>query len=319
MKHLERALDGQNQFWKYLVNIVGVFIGTNIIGAIPLMVVIAFKVAQSGGTLSSNPENSVDFSVYGIPQNLAFCLMMFPFVLSLVTTVLLLKPLHKRMFSEVINGTKQIRWKRFFTAFGVWFVIAVVYFAIDYTLNPVTYNFQFDASKFILLLLLSLILIPIQTSYEELVFRGYLAQGIAAWTKNRWLTILIPSLLFGLMHAFNPEVKEYGFWVAMPQYVFFGLLFGFITILDDGIELAMGSHAANNMFLCLFITNKSSVLQTPAVFEQTKINPNKETIVLIIMGVLVALIFSKIYKWNFTILNKRVEKQEVDIQERVSE
>lgn len=313
MKHLERALDGQNQFWKYLLNTVGVFIGAQTIGAIPLMAIIAVKVFQSGGSITPNTANAADVSMYGISQNLAFALMMLPFAVSLIVTILLFKPLHKRSLSEVINGTKQIRWKRYFTAFGVWLAITTIYLAIDYILFPGVYKLQFDASKFIPLLLLSLILIPIQASYEELLFRGYTTQGIAAGTKNRWLAIIIPTLLFALMHSFNPEVKEYGFWVAMPQYVFFGLLFGFITIMDDGIELAMGAHTANNLFLCLFITNKSSALQTPAVFEQTTINPNKETIVLVIIGSVAALIFSLIYKWNFTVLNKKVEPQTLEV------
>lgn len=314
MKHLERALDGQNQFWKYLLNTVGVFIGAQTVGALPLMAVIAIKVAQSGGSITPNPANPADFSAYGISQNLAFVLMMLPFVVSLIVTILLFKPLHKRSLSEVINGTKQIRWKRYFTAFGVWFAITAIYFAIDYMLSPEVYKLQFDASKFIPLLLLSLLLIPIQATYEELVLRGYITQGIAAGTKNRWLAIIIPALLFGLLHSFNPEVKEYGFWVAMPQYVFFGLLFGFITIMDDGIELAMGAHTANNIFLCLFITNKSSALQTPAIFEQTTINPNKETIILVIIGSVAVWIFSKIYNWKFSVLNTKVEKEIIDLQ-----
>ena len=59
----------------------------------------------------------------------------------------------------------------------------------------------------------------------------------------------------------------------MPQYVLFGLIFGIITVLDDGIEAAIGAHAANNIFLCIMVTNDSSALQTPAVYEQHNIYP----------------------------------------------
>ena len=81
------------------------------------------------------------------------------------------------------------------------------------------------------------------------------------------------SILFGLMHALNPEVKEFGFFTMMPQYILFGLIFGIITILDDGIEAAMGAHAANNIFLSIMVTNSSSALQTPALYEQQNIYP----------------------------------------------
>lgn len=309
MKHLERALDGQNQFWKYLLNFAAGFAASNIIGAIPLGSVIAYKIATSGGTITPNPHNAMDLSVYGISQNLGFILLMIPFVLAFITTIYLFKPLHKRLLAEVINGTKQIRWKRYFTALGVWFIIGLLYLTVDYALNSTNYKLQFDATKLIPLVLLSLLFIPIQTAYEELLFRGYFTQGIAAWSKNRWVAIIFPALLFGLMHSFNPEVKEYGFWATMPQYVIFGLLFGLMTILDDGIELAMGAHAANNIFSCLFVTNAASALQTPAVFNQLNINPTKETLVLSIMGILSIIIFSRVYKWNFAVLSKKIEME----------
>jgi uncharacterized protein len=35
----------------------------------------------------------------------------------------------------------------------------------------------------------------------------------------------------------------------MPQYVFFGIVFAVLTMIDDGIEIAIGAHAANNIFL----------------------------------------------------------------------
>jgi len=315
MKHLERALDGQNQFWKYLLNFVAGFAASNIIGAIPLGAVVAYKIATGGGSITPNPHNTMDLSAYGISQNLGFILLMIPFVLAFITTIMLFKPLHKRLLAEVINGTKQIRWKRYFTALGVWFIICLLYLAADYAFNSTNYKLQFDAAKFIPLVLLSMLFIPIQTGYEELLFRGYFTQGIAAWTGNRWVAIIFPALLFGLMHSFNPEVKEYGFWATMPQYVLFGLLFGLMTISDDGIELAMGAHAANNIFSCLFVTNSASALQTPAVFNQLNINPTKETLALTIMGILSIIIFSRLYKWNFAVLNKKIEPQTLEVVE----
>jgi hypothetical protein len=33
------------------------------------------------------------------------------------------------------------------------------------------------------------------------------------------------------------------------------MIFGVITMLDDGIEAAMGAHTANNIFLCIMVTN----------------------------------------------------------------
>ena len=312
MKHLERALDGQNEFWKYLVNFIASLVGGSMVGSIPLAVLIMIKTIENKGAVTANPANAMDFSAYGISTNLGLVLMMLPFITGLITAILLLRPLHKRSFAEVVNGTKTIRWNRAFTGFAIWFVIMAIYFIVDYTVDPSNYVLQFNISAFLPLLLISALLIPLQTTFEELLFRGYLGQAIGAWTKNRWLVMIIPAILFGLMHIANPEVKEYGFWIAMPQYIMFGLVFGLITVLDDGIEVSMGLHAANNIFASLMITNKASALQTEAVFNQQIVNPNKETLALLIMSVVFILIAKYIFKWDFKVLNKKVEKQEVE-------
>jgi len=307
MNFLERALDNQNQWWKYLVVILAGFVGANLIGAIPLMIVIGIKIYQNGGNIPVEPQNAMDFAAYGIDQNLGLVLMLIPFVLGLVIVALMFKPLHKRTFSEVINGTKKIRWNKFFFATLIWAALMGIYLLVDYNLNPSNFEMNLNISAFIPLIIISVLLLPLQTTFEEVVFRGYLAQGIGAWTKSRWMVIIIPAIFFGLMHSLNPEVKEFGFWVAMPQYIIFGLIFGLTAILDDGIEVAMGAHAANNVFTSIFLTHKASVLQTPALLQQQEVFPQKETIALLVLGILFVVILKSKYKWSFSILNKRVE------------
>ncbi len=309
MKHLERALDGQNQFWKYLVNFIVSLIGGGIVGSIPLIIVIAVKSIEYGNVEGLSSGNIADLTAYGISKNMSLFLMMLPMVVSFFTCFALLRPFHKRSFSEVVNGTGQIRWNRFFVGFGVWFVLYALYLLGSYIIDPQNFVFQFEISSFIPLFLISVLIIPFQTTFEELMFRGYLGQAIGAWTRNRWLVMIIPAILFGLMHSANPEVKEYGFWLTMPQYVIFGLIFGLTTVLDDGIEVSMGVHAANNIFAALFITNKASVFQTPAVFNQQKVDPMLETGILLLMGIFMVFILAKKYKWNFNVLNIKIEKE----------
>lgn len=313
MKHLERALDGQNEFWKYLVNFIASFFGGSMIGSIPLIAIIAIKTIESKGAIAPNPTNAMDFSVYGISSNLGLILLLLPFALGLLMAILLMRPLHKRTFAEVVNGTKSIRWKRAFTGFAIWLAIMAIYFIVDYAIDPANYVLQFDLAAFLPLLLITVLLIPLQTTFEELIFRGYFGQAIGAWTKSRWLVMIIPAILFGLMHIANPEIKEYGFWATMPQYVMFGLVFGLITVLDDGIEVSMGLHAANNIFASLMITNKASALQTQAVFNQQTVNPNKETLALLVISIVFVIILKYIYKWDFKVLNKKVEVESSEV------
>jgi membrane protease YdiL (CAAX protease family) len=305
MKFLERALDGKNQVWKYLVVCVGALIIFPLIGQIPLALVVMMKNYEGAVSLGSN-SNVMDFSYLGISKNLGLGLVLFSTVTALLLTIPFVRWLHKRTFSEVINGTKRVRLKRCLTGALVWFVVMGAVYAVDCWVNKADYVLQFDLARFIPLFFIVLLFIPFQTTGEEFLFRGYLAQGFAAWTKRRWVALLVPSLLFGLLHVANPEVQEFGFWLSMPQYILFGLIFGLVSILDDGIELAMGIHAANNAFLALFVTHQSSVLQTDAVFEVVNIDPVKDTLLLILMSLVVLAYFAWRYKWDFSLFKRSV-------------
>lgn len=308
MKHLERTLDGQNQWWKYLVIILVAVFGAQIIGAIPFAIVIALKSIKGGG-FTPNPENSADFSVYGIPPNLSLILLMIPFLLGLIALILMVKPMHKRTWREVANGTNTIRWSRFFTGAAVWIILYSVYLAVMVYADRDNFQISYNPSSFLTLIAISFLLIPFQTTFEELMFRGYISQGIAAWTRSRWMVLIVPAFFFGLMHAFNPEIKEFGFWIAMPQYWYFGLFFGFLTIVDDGIEMAMGVHAANNIFLSVMVTHKASALQTPAFFTQQNIDPVLDTISLVGISLVFVFILAKKYNWKFSTLQRKIEPE----------
>jgi len=307
MKYLTNAFAGHNQWWRYLVLFLASFLGGQIIGGIPLAVVMGLKIAQSGGEIQPNPENMADLSVYGIDANLGLFLMILPFIASLFILLLLYKPLHNVNYKALFSGSGSIRWKRFFMSAAIWGALSATYLISDYFLHPNNFAFNFNAVSFVILILVSFTLIPFQASFEEVLFRGYLAQGVGVWTKNRILVILVPSILFGLMHSFNPEVAKYGFWIVMPQYILFGLVFGLITVLDDGIELAMGAHTANNIFLSVFLTSKASALQTPALLMQENINPKTDLISLVLISSVFILILHAIYKWKFGILTQKIE------------
>lgn len=187
MKHLECALGKGNQIWKYILVIILSFFASNFIGIIPLMVVIIVKVIQSGGNMAASMAGLGDMSniaALGISPNLFFVLMLIPFAVALIALVFFIKLLHGRTYKEVINGTKTVRWSRFFWGAAFWFVLALISLGIQYAMNPSDFELQFDITAFIPLIFISLLLIPLQTSYEELTFRGYMAQGIGALTKR---------------------------------------------------------------------------------------------------------------------------------------
>jgi hypothetical protein len=171
---------------------------------------------------------------------------------------------------------------------------------ITYFSNPESFVWNFKPVKFFVFLAIAVVLIPMQTSFEEYLFRGNLLQGLAIVTKNRWFPLLLTSFLFGIMHIANPEVGEIG-PVIMVYYIGTGLFLGILTLMDDGLELALGFHAANNLVGALLVTSDWTVFQTHSILKDVSESTSTISEILIPVFIIfpfILFLFSKIYKWN---------------------
>ena len=287
--------DGKNALWRYLILSVAPFLVSNFIGGIPLIVLLVGK-SVSGELVTSG--GMPDFSAMGINLNLGFALTVFPFVLAFLTFYLLIRPVNERSFRTVINGGRKIRWSRIFFSAAVWTIISGLYLYFSIKENPANFIFRNSSGSLLTLAVLAILLIPFQAGFEEVLFRGYLNQGFALWSQNRWVPIIATSVIFGLMHSVNPEVKEFGFLTMMPQYIFFGIVFSVLTMMDNGIELAIGAHTANNVFIAVFLTQKDAAFQTCAMYEQINIFPWKDFAGLVLMSLVFLAIMALVYRWR---------------------
>jgi len=185
-------------------------------------------------------------------------------------------------------------------AFFFWGIVSSGMIFLDYYLSPESYLYNFELNRFLVLALIAVVLLPFQTSFEEYLFRGYLMQGIGVIVKNKWVPLITTSVIFGLLHIANPEVEKLGYTI-MVYYIGTGLFLGIITLMDDGMELALGFHAANNLFTALLVTANWTALQTHSVFKHIA-EPDLGFIdiilpVFIIFPILL-FIFSRVYKWT---------------------
>jgi len=290
--------------------VAALFAATNTIGGIPLLIAMGIKSAADPDIISQLAENPSDLSILGIEPNLYLLTMLFPFLIGLGTFFLLIRPLNGRSFSQVVNGSGSFRWNRFMISALIWTLISAIYLVVSVKTDPGNFVLNNTTKTLIPLIIISILLIPFQAAFEEVLFRGYLMQGFTNLVRNRWFPLIMTSLFFALMHILNPEVREFGILAMMPQYLLFGLIFGIITILDDGIEAALGAHAANNAFLCIMVTNESSALQTPALYKQLEINPWTDLVSMLLMGIVVILLLKVVFRWkSFSLLFRSVEKR----------
>ncbi len=295
-KFIQQAYKGKNDWWRYLLTVILVFIGWQILGVIPLLSV-AFSNVDNWAELELASKDM--FTSIGIDSNLYLLLMIISFFFGLIFLLLSIKTIHLRKVKTLITSRSSIDWKRVLFAFMLWFSISIIVLIVDYLLNSENYTWNFNPIPFFILVLVSFVFLPLQTSFEELLFRGYFMQGLGLAFKNSAVPLIMTSLIFGLMHIFNPEVEKLGH-IILIYYIVTGLLFGIITLMDEGTELALGLHAANNIAAAVIVTTDWMVFQTDALLVDTS-EPSvgiEMFIPLLILYPLVIYIFYKKYSWT---------------------
>lgn len=261
--YIQQAFKSLHEWWRYLVGFIIIFVASQI-GTIPLIVAVALKVFSTGGNIESLQDQSVLMTV--LDSNLTLFLMLLSFAVGLVAVYLVVRFLHKQPFVELTTSRKKTDWGRVFFGFGLITITTLVVTLLDYNSNPENYILQFDLIPFLILAAIAIIMIPLQTSFEEYLFRGYLMQGIGVLAKNRWLPLIITSVIFGGLHLANPEVDKLGN-VIMIYYIGTGFFLGIMTLMDEGMELALGFHAGNNLITALLVTADWTVFKTHSIFK----------------------------------------------------
>ena len=292
--YVEQGYKGFSESWRYAIGLVLIFIGWQFIGMIPLGVFLSTKSLEYG-SIPSDIEGMTEL----LGNNLFLSLMLLSFAIGLLTTFLTVKFLHKQSIIALTTSRKKIDWERIVFAFVVWAFISFFIIGIDIYLSPEDYVFNFEFRPFMVLLAISVVLIPLQTSFEEYFLRGYLMQGIGIMAKNRWFPLVIISIIFGLLHIFNPEVKKLGYLI-MVYYIGTGFFLGVLALMDEGLELSLGFHAANNLTTALLLTADWTAFQTDSIYRDVS-NPvlGWEVFVpVFIIYPILLVVFSKKYGWT---------------------
>ena len=292
---IEQAFTKDNYFGKYLIGSLVVILAS-IVGQLPLMIALMVKIFSQGNDLSD--LNSAN--IYKLLElNWMLFLMLLSFVAALPALFLMIRKLHNQTVMSVTTTRKAIDWNRVFFTFGLWSIVTIVSVYVDYQMSPQDYVWNFKPIPFAILFVIATLLIPIQTSVEEYLFRGYLMQGFGVLAKNKLFPLLMTSIIFGAMHLLNPEVEKLGY-VMLVYYIGTGLLLGIMTLMDEGMELALGFHAANNLIGCLLVTTDWSALQTHSILKDISEPTASFDIILpvIIIYPIILVILSKKYAWS---------------------
>ena len=296
MDFIQKGFSGQNNTWRYVLTITLVFIGIQL-ASIPLAIAAFFQVDGDMQHFIKAAETT--FMEIGMNSSLFLFLMIFTFIVALLILYLCVKYIHKKKFVSIVTSRVKIDWKRVFYAFILWGSISVISIFVGMYLTPEDYIWNFKPMPFFTLLIVSFLFLHFQTSAEELIFRGYLMQGLGTLVRNRWFPLIATSVIFGLMHGMNPEIEKLGYEV-MIFYIGTGFFYGITTLMDEGTELALGLHASNNIVAAFLVTTDWMVFRTDALYVDVSspaIGIDMYLGVFVVYPVLLVM-FSKKYQWK---------------------
>ncbi|MED4228782.1 CPBP family intramembrane glutamic endopeptidase [Neobacillus cucumis] len=266
-----RGIKGKNSWKRYLSSFI-VIILFMLIGTLPYVIISEWIVNTDG-----NPHTYLDLNkgdYVGINPLLYFALINSQFLFWLLGLFVAVRFIHKRKFTSLITPNRKIDWKRIGFGFLTYFIILSLTTIIDCLLNPGNYSFNDSrVTDFLILFVLVLVFTPIQTTCEELFFRGYLMQLFGKWIRIPFLLSLIVGSIFGALHFTNPEMG-YSPILFGTDYLLTGIIWCYITAKTNSAELSIGAHAANNMLLGWFLTmNDSAMGNIPSLFVVRNIDP----------------------------------------------
>ncbi len=243
-RYLSLAARGQNAWWRYVLGAVTVFFFFELLGFVPWWL-------------------AMQFTAFGTLEQ--FVALNAGELIGLGGLAIVMTWIHRRNLRSLVTPYARIDWRRMATGAAVWAGFAVVCCVVEAWLFPGRYRFSFDPNLFFVSAALALLLTPLQTATEELLFRGYVMQSLGLLCRRPWLLIAISAAMFMLPHAGNPEVDAAP-WLVLPQYFIIGALLAAVTLKDGRLELAIGIHAANNLFTGIVANIEPSVISTNALF-----------------------------------------------------
>lgn len=251
-RYLNLARAGRNEWWRYALAIPLILAFWLVLGYLPYL---ALADAERLGPMALYV--AVNFSIFMLLAGLAVAM----------------RWLHRRPMSSLVTPVRGLDWGRIAQGAALWGAIALVAAGIEHALYPGRYYLSFDPARFFLFAALVLVVTPVQTTAEELVFRGYVMQSLGLVLRRPALLAVASALVFTAPHLLNPEIQRYGAGLLAAGYFTIGLLLAAVTLRDGRLELAIGIHAANNLVLALVANYEGSVLTTESVFTARELDP----------------------------------------------
>lgn len=230
------------QIWRLIVGL--------ILGTVIYYVGVLYTVSSLMQVMQmSTAELTATFDVVDTPFWTG--VMLFSFIFMSLPVFLVTEILHKRRWITLFAHW-QIE-KRVFLVVTLALILLAVALELlpPWNLGLLQANPQLNFSNWLVLLPVAALAVLIQTSAEELVFRGYFQSQLAARFDSPLVWMLIPSAIFGLLHYDPGTWGDGAIWPVLWAFMF-GLCAADLVARSGTLSAAIALHFVNNLYPLVF-------------------------------------------------------------------
>lgn len=217
-----------------------IFLITQLVSGIPVGIILFFKIFSDMLKNSSGGSFSFDFNEDTINQYMPdiTLISLFFTAITIVGVIIYVRFIEKRsLYSMGFNRKKAVR--SYILGYLIGIVMFSVVIIILYLTNNISYEgYAFSAFPMVIPFFIGFL---IQGMSEEVMMRGYLMNSLAA-RHNVIIAILVNSVIFGLLHLFNPGVS----FLAILNIVLFGIFASVYAMNFNSIWGVCALHSAWN-------------------------------------------------------------------------
>lgn len=246
---LVRPARARSEIWRLIVGLFTIFAVSILLGIVLRSVL---NLLAPGLLRAAAEPSAAQGSTPG-----TLLLLLFSFGLIIISTFVTARRLQHRNPVGIL-GAPSLALRQFWAVFKALVVLLIVVSILPpYDMGaPLVPNL--DPLVWAMLLPLSLSAILVQVASEEILFRGYIQQSLAARFSSPLIWMVVPSALFGFGHYLPEEAGDNAWMIALWATVF-GVLMADLTARAGTLGPAIAVHMVNNVTAILIVSVPDSL------------------------------------------------------------
>ncbi len=165
--------------------------------------------------------------------------------------------IHGEPLTALFGPSQRVSWPGFLKGLIAVLITSALSEILLYWLQPEIARGAIGLSTWLLFLIPIVALTLLQTSSEEMLFRGYLLRGLARRFESPYVWALLPAIVFTSLH-WSPGSTPWMTASVLASIAAFALLLTLLVYVTGNLGAAFGAHLGNNLTGFLLISHQQS-------------------------------------------------------------